>query len=175
MLKTNNLQLLIIERIHIEAFLRNKSELSKILHAVVPDSWPNFPEAFSLPTDESRESNPSINDWQGFFFIYPKDGVLVGNGGFYGQPDDSGIVEIGYEIASEYWNRGFATEAVRAMLDFSFSHGEVQVVMAHTLAEKNASNRVLQKVGMKFIVETDDLEQGKIWRWQISRDEYRPT
>jgi [ribosomal protein S5]-alanine N-acetyltransferase len=47
----------------------------------------------------------------------------------------------------------------------------VQAVIAHTLAEINASNRVLQKVGMKFVAAVDDLEEGKIWRWQIRRDE----
>jgi [ribosomal protein S5]-alanine N-acetyltransferase len=171
MLKTTNLQLLKIERIHIEAFLRSKSELAKLLQVSVPDSWPTFPEAFSLPTEETRESNPPANDWQGFFFIDPKNKVLVGNGGFYGLPDDSGTVEIGYEIASEYWNRGFATEAVQALIDFAFAHEEVRAVMAHTLAEINASNRVLQKVGMQFIAEIDGIEQGKTWRWQIRREE----
>jgi RimJ/RimL family protein N-acetyltransferase len=171
MLKTTNLQLLIIERIHVEAFLRNKSELAKILRVSIPNSWPTFPEAFSIPAEESHEANPPTNEWNGFFFIHQKDNVLVGNGGFYGQPDDSGTVEIGYEIAPEYWNRGFATEAVQAMINFAFAHEEVKAIMAHTLAEKNASNKVLQKVGMEFVAEIDDFEQGKTWRWQISRDE----
>jgi [ribosomal protein S5]-alanine N-acetyltransferase len=175
MIETKNLQLLPVERIHVEAFLRNKSELAAILNVTVPNSWPHFPEAFSLPADESRESNPPATDWRGYFFIHPKNGMLVGNGGFKGSPDESGIIEIGYEIASEYWNRGFATEAARGMIDYAFAHEEVQVVMAHTLAEKNASNSVLQKVGMQFITEVDDSEEGKIWRWQISRDEYHPT
>jgi RimJ/RimL family protein N-acetyltransferase len=61
------------------------------------------------------------------------------------------------------------------MIDYAFAHEEVKAVIAHTLAEKNASNSVLQKVGMKFIAEVDDPEEGKIWRWQISRDEYHPT
>ena len=172
MLKTSNLQLLTIERIHREAFLHSKSELAKILRVSVPNSWPSFPEAFSIPAEESHEANPPTNDWPGFFFIDQKNKALVGNGGFHGQPDDSGTVEVGYEIASEYWNRGFATEAVQALIDFAFAHEEVRVVMAHTLAEKNASNRVLQKVGMKFVAAIDDFEQGKVWRWQISRDEY---
>lgn len=171
MLKTTNLQLLIIERIHVEAFLRNKSELAKILRVSIPNSWPTFPEAFSIPAEESHEANPPTNEWNGFFFIHQKDNALVGNGGFYGQPDDSGTVEIGYEIAPEYWNRGFATEAVQAMINFAFAHEEVKAIMAHTLAEKNASNKVLQKVGMEFVAEIDDFEQGKTWRWQISRDE----
>ncbi|MBD2102500.1 GNAT family N-acetyltransferase [Leptolyngbya sp. FACHB-261] len=175
MVKINNLQLLIVERIHIEALLRSKSELAEMLQVTVPKSWPHFPEAFSLPADEARESSPDLREWHGYFFIHPEEGMLVGNGGFKGPPDESGTVEIGYEIASEYWNRGFATEAAQQLIDCAFAHEAVQVVMAHTLAERNASNRVLQKVGMTFIAEIDDPEEGKLWRWQISRDGYPPT
>ena len=82
---------------------------------------------------------------------------------------------LAYEIASEYWNRGLATEAAQGMIDYAFSHEEVRAVIALTLAQINASSRVLQKVGMKFIAEVDDPEEGKIWRWQISRDEYHPA
>jgi hypothetical protein len=96
MIKTNNLQLFPIERIHVEALLRNKSDLAAILQVSLPDSWPTFPEAFSLPADESRESRQSPSDWDGYFFIHARDRVLVGNGGFKGEPDESGTVEIGY-------------------------------------------------------------------------------
>jgi RimJ/RimL family protein N-acetyltransferase len=65
-----------------------------------------------------------------------KNEVLVGNGGFTGSPDESGTVEIGYEIASEYWNRGFATEVAQGMIDYAFAHEDVKAVIAHTLAEK---------------------------------------
>jgi RimJ/RimL family protein N-acetyltransferase len=175
MIKTNNLQLLTVERIHKEAFLRNKSELAAILNVTVPESWPQFPEAFALSSNETHQLNPPATGWCGYFFIDPINRVLVGNGGFKGPPDQSGMVEIGYEIAAEYWNRGLATEAAQGMIDYAFAHEEVQAVMAHTLAEKNASNSVLQKVGMKFIAEVSDPEEGKIWRWQICRDEYDPT
>jgi ribosomal-protein-alanine N-acetyltransferase len=63
----------------------------------------------------------------------------------------------------------------KGMIAYEFSHEEVRAVRAHTLAQTNASNRVLQKVGMKFIVEVEDPEEGKVWRWQISRDEYHPA
>lgn len=48
-------------------------------------------------------------------------------------------------------------------------------VIAHTLAEVNAANRVLQKVGMNFVAELVDDEVGKVWRWQISRDASHPA
>ena len=175
MIKTNNLRLITVERIHVEALLRNKRELAGILRVTVPDSWPHFPEAFSLPANEPRRSERPPTGWHGYFFIHPEERTLVGNGGFTGEPDDSGAVEIGYEIASEHWNRGFATEAAQAMIDYAFAHEEVRAVIAHTLAEMNASNSVLRKVGMTFVAEADDPEVGKTWRWQISRDEYRPA
>jgi [ribosomal protein S5]-alanine N-acetyltransferase len=171
MINTSNLQLIPFERSQIEALLRDKRELAEILHVSIPDSWPTFPEAFSYLAN--LEHFPT--DWHGYFFIHPKDSILVGNGGFKGKPDESGTVEIGYEIASEHWNRGFATEAVQGLLAYAFAHEDVRAVIAHTLAEINASNAVLKKVGMNFVAEVDDPEQGKIWRWQINRNEYRPS
>ncbi len=58
------------------------------------------------------------------------------------------------------------------MIDYAFTHEEVRAVAAHTLAETNASNSVLRKVGMTFVAEADHPEVGKTWRWRISRDEY---
>jgi [ribosomal protein S5]-alanine N-acetyltransferase len=170
--KTNHLQLRPVERFHKEAFLRQKSELAALLRVSVPERWPHFPNAFTVLSDESPNSVQTSTHWRGYFFIHPRYGLLVGNGGFKGPPDASGTVEIGYEIASEHWNRGFATEAVHRLIHLAFSHPQVNAVIAHTLAEKNASNRVLQKVGMKFVAEVGDIKVGRTWRWQIGRDAY---
>ncbi|MBK7453343.1 MAG: GNAT family N-acetyltransferase [Anaerolineales bacterium] len=175
MIHTSNLQLLPFERFHIEALLHDKHDLAEILQLNIPDSWPNFPEAFAVLVNESDESEQFPVDWHGYFLILPKDHILIGSGGFKGKPDESGTVEIGYEIASEHWNRGFATEAAQGMIAYAFAHKDVHAVIAHTLAEINASNTVLKKVGMNFIAEVDDPEEGKIWRWQINRNEYCPS
>src|SRR4028119_1412411 len=123
----------------------------------------------------SGRSERPPTDWRDYFFVHPRGRALVGNGGFTGDPDDSGVVEIGYEIAPEHRNRGFATEAARAMIGYAFAHADarVEAVVAHTLAETNASNVVLRKAGMSFVAEVDDPEVGKAWRWRISREEYR--
>jgi RimJ/RimL family protein N-acetyltransferase len=170
MIKTNNLRLIKVERLHLEALSRDKRDLAALLRATVPEGWPHFPEAFSVPVRRSRRSERPPSGWHGYFFIHPQERALVGNGGFTGEPGDSGAVEIGYEIAPEYRNRGFATEAVQAMIDYAFAQEKVRAVVAHTLAEVNASNSVQRKVGMSFVTETDAPEVGKTWRWQISRD-----
>jgi len=172
-METENLELITVEPVHVEALSRGQRELAASLGVSVPDGWPEFPEAFSLPADGPRRTGRPRTDWPGYFFAYPEEGALVGNGGFAGEPDASGVVEIGYEIAPRYRNRGFATEAARAMIDHAFAHGAVRAVVAHTVAETNASNSVLRKVGMAFVAEVDHPEVGKTWRWRISKDDYR--
>jgi RimJ/RimL family protein N-acetyltransferase len=173
MITTNNLHLVPVERMHKKAFLRARSDLAALLQVSVPEGWPRFPEAFALPPNDSPVPERPPPVWGGYFFIHIQDRALVGNGGFTGAPDESGVVEIGYEIAAEHWNRGFATEAAQALIAYVFAHTEIRAVIAHTLAEKNASNSVLQKVGMTFDAEVDEPEFGKIWRWRRWRTDYQ--
>ena len=53
---------------------------------------------------------------------------------------------IGYFTRRDLWNRGYATEAVRAALDFIFSVDACRVT-ASCLAENLGSRRVLEKCG----------------------------
>ena len=53
---------------------------------------------------------------------------------------------LGYFIRRDLWNRGYATEAVRAALDFIFA-GDACRVSASCLAENLGSRRVLEKCG----------------------------
>ncbi len=171
---TDSLRLIAVEPFHVEALSRDKLELAEVLGVAVPDGWPQFPEAFAPPQDGGpRPSERPPTDWRAYFFVHPRRRALVGNGGFTGDPDDSGVVEIGYEIAPEHRNCGFATEAARAMIGYAFADARVAAVVAHTLAEMNASNAVLRKAGMSFDAEVDDPEVGKAWRWRINREVHR--
>ena len=41
----------------------------------------------------------------------------------------------------------------------------VRSVVAHTLPQRNASTRVLEKAGMQYVGEVEDPEDGRVWRW----------
>ena len=102
----------------------------------------------------------------GFSIEHVGDNALIGFCGCKGPPDSGRTVEIGYGVAPGYRGRGFASEAVRAMVAHCFATGRIAVVRAHTLPEPNASTRVLQHCGFQKIGEVTDPEDGLIWRWE---------
>ncbi len=80
-----------------------------------------------------------------------------------------GVVEIGYAIASGFRGRGLATNAARTLIDRALEDERVRRVDAHTLAELNASTRVLEKVGMARIDTVTHPEAGSLWHWSRAR------
>ena len=76
--------------------------------------------------------------------------ILIGNGGFVSEPDETGIVEDRLRDRPTHWNRGYATEAAAALVRLAFEAGATAVI-AHSLAETNASNAVMRKLGMTFV------------------------
>jgi [ribosomal protein S5]-alanine N-acetyltransferase len=158
----SEIKLLPVLRSHKTALAVSSEQLASILSLRIPAEWPHFPEAFD-PHADIVES-----EWSGYFFVSEYHQSVVGNGGFFGPPIE-GQVEIGYEIAPEFQNKGLATAAVRAMLSKAFENSSVQRVVAHTLAERNASNAVLVKAGLSFVSELANEEVGRVWRWQVTR------
>ena len=57
--------------------------------------------------------------------------------------------EVGFAIGRRHWNKGYMTEAFKAMIDFLFSIGVHKVVAAH-LEGNEASKRVMEKCGMVY-------------------------
>jgi RimJ/RimL family protein N-acetyltransferase len=57
-------------------------------------------------------------------------------------------VEIGWRLAAEYWNRGYATEGARASLEFGFSSLQLQEIVSMTAVGNLRSRRVMEKIGM---------------------------
>ena len=77
-------------------------------------------------------------------------GVLIGNVGLRREDPGDPLADMGYELAPEHWGRGYATEAVRAMVDWGFGEwGGLARIHAHCVADNAASARVLLKAGLR--------------------------
>lgn len=57
--------------------------------------------------------------------------------------------EVGYAIGKPFWNQGYMTEALKAIIDFLFSQGIHKVTATH-FVENPASGRVMQKCDMIY-------------------------
>ena len=76
------------------------------------------------------------------------DGQLVGAIGLVMKGD--AIAELGYWVGVPFWNRGYASEAARAMLRYGFGGCSLHRVFAGHFTRNPASGKVMQKIGMKY-------------------------
>jgi [ribosomal protein S5]-alanine N-acetyltransferase len=85
-----------------------------------------------------------------FFGIFLKTGEYVGEVGYTAfSRDREGrmSVHLGYFILREYWGRGIMTEAVQAVVDYAFDHGDVVKIETGCLMDNRGSERVMVKSG----------------------------
>ena len=64
--------------------------------------------------------------------------------------DDKPQAEIGYWIGKPFWNRGYATEAVTAVVRHGFNEMKLERIYAAHFTRNPSSGRVLQKAGMLY-------------------------
>jgi RimJ/RimL family protein N-acetyltransferase len=129
---------------------RNLAELTSALKCAVHPQWPPESVRDVLERFETiLRKRPEEIGWHSWYWITsePQGATLVGNGGFRGPPDNSGIVEIGYSTLEPFQGRGFATEAVGALVRHVLAHTAVTQVIAEYDASNFASVRVLLKNG----------------------------
>src|SRR5262249_50400323 len=82
-------------------------------------------------------------------FAIEVGGEVIGSVGFRIQKDmEQHSAEIGYGLGQDYWGLGIATEALRALTEYAFSHYEqVLRIYAYVFEWNTASMRVLEKCG----------------------------
>lgn len=83
--------------------------------------------------------------------IHKADNSFIGRCGLMPQVVD-GLPEneMGYILASEYWGRGLATEAARAVRDYGFKQRGFNRLIALIAPDNIASQNVAMKVGLTY-------------------------
>jgi ribosomal-protein-alanine N-acetyltransferase len=71
--------------------------------------------------------------------------------------------DIGYRLNEKFWGKGYASEASFAWLDYGFNVIKIKVMEAAAHTDNIASNRILQKIGLKMTEKY--LEEGVSWNW----------
>ncbi|MBR4791239.1 MAG: GNAT family N-acetyltransferase [Treponema sp.] len=94
------------------------------------------------------------DDKKDFGFVLKETGELIGSGGIY-YHSERGLWSIGYNLAYDYWNRGFTTEAMEKIIEWGRQELGVKEVAATFAVENVGSRRVMEKLGMTFLEDHD--------------------
>jgi RimJ/RimL family protein N-acetyltransferase len=129
-------------------------EESLVRHANNRAIWRNLRDAFPHPytlADAKRWIEIANPTEQITNFAIVVEGAAVGGIGLVLKDDVfRRSAEIGYWLGEDYWGRGIATEAARAVTDYAFATFDLCRIFAGVFEWNPASMRVLEKAGYEF-------------------------
>lgn len=71
---------------------------------------------------------------------------------------------IGYDLQSESWNKGYLNEVLKSVVEFGFNHLEINRIEAEVMQGNIASEKVLSKNGFK--------NEGVLRQWMYWNDKH---
>lgn len=93
----------------------------------------------------------------GFWVVAKRsDGAVAGFCGLKpGAPDTpiAGELEIGWMLAQAFWGKGYAREAAEASLAWGWAHRDAARIVAITAATNAPSIALMQRLGMRWLVD----------------------
>jgi RimJ/RimL family protein N-acetyltransferase len=116
-------------------------------------TWaPGYPLAASLLyaelTTAAADGGRPLGAFGTYQIVRREDDAVIGDAGFLGPPDATGAVHLAVVITELARGRGYATEAVSALLDWARGQDGLTCVLADTTRSNRASRRLLERVGM---------------------------
>lgn len=109
---------------------------------------------YATPEDAARavaELIASYDDPRSYAWAVEREGRLVGTVGAYDYDPASGSIEVGMSIEQASWGKGFATEALAAVLRYLADEEGIAVVTAWCAADNVGSWRAMEKAGMRRV------------------------
>tara|TARA_R110000868_G_scaffold15443_7_gene70413 strand:- start:945 stop:1493 length:549 start_codon:yes stop_codon:yes gene_type:complete len=111
----------------------------------IPDSIEET-ERIVIPLISALEQEEILN--YTFAIEELKTGVFIGLFGIKLWPKKNRRGEVWYKLHSDYWGKGYATEALSRVIDFGFKTLDLHRVQAGCAVENIGSIKVLEKAGM---------------------------
>ncbi len=135
----------------------NEDDLERMAELFANKDFMRFSLVGPMAREQTRAFLEEILGWQSaglpspFALIERASGMLIGYCGFlHHEVDGQKEIEIGYRIDPQFWNRGLATEAARAVRDHAFRHLRLDRVISLIHPDNHASRRVTEKNGMRL-------------------------
>jgi RimJ/RimL family protein N-acetyltransferase len=135
---------------------------SDLIHTRLPDDWPGDAARTLRRRVLQLEVDPLEQPWLLRAMVLRAPSVrLVGRIGFHAAPDARGALEIGYAVEPGYRRRGYATEAVEAMLAWATAEHGVHHFIASVGPKNVASLALVRNLGFTQTGTQWDEEDGE--------------
>lgn len=80
--------------------------------------------------------------------VLKANGELMGEIDLYNFDNATENCEVSYSLGYKWWNQGYGTEALRAVVEFGFKQMNIHKISAAHNTDNPASGKVMSKVGM---------------------------
>ena len=96
---------------------------------------------------EDKYATDSVSQWA---LELKEEKKVIGIGGFINYFPEHRKGEIAFVLSNKFWGRGYMPEALKAIRDFGFDEMDLHRIEAKCEIDNFASERTLQKIGMKL-------------------------
>ncbi|RYG38741.1 N-acetyltransferase, partial [bacterium] len=139
-----------------QAASRNRDLFARLIDAETPDEWPLEEMRDALPLFETFSHGEAF----GGVLVERATRRVVGDAGFHRTPLTGGDAEIGYSLLESARGKGYATEAITALLTLGWGAGLV-TIFARVQPNNGPSHRVLARCGFEC---EGEREEWVVWR-----------
>lgn len=125
--------------------------------------------ADALPVVQDRlRTHPAEAEWWNWLIVERETGEAVGSVAFAGPVNAEGAVLVGYAMYVGHEGRGYATEAVKAMVAWAFAQPGVREVRALAPVWNTPALRVAENVGMRPVASEEDDDVGEVLLYAVT-------
>lgn len=159
------------ERLHLRPFRKEDAETVAELCGAreIAETTARIPHPYDLSMAEawiaSQPAELKREEAVTFAIEHSQSGSLIGAIGLHFDRTNR-LAEAGYWIGVPYWNQGYCTEALRAILAYGFGYWGMQRIQARHMTKNPSSGRVMVKAGMKL----EGILRQSIYRWERYED-----
>ena len=91
-----------------------------------------------------------IGDPASWGIVLKEEGCVIGTIGYMWYQSEHSAVEVGYSLARAHWNKGIMTEALSAVIAYTFEKLHINRIEAQYELDNPASGAVMKKCGMTY-------------------------
>ena len=113
----------------------------------IAENTARIPHPYKMSDAEDFIAGANKAGGEAVFLITLRDKTIIGACGVVLQEETP---ELGYWLGLPFWGKGYATEALHAVIDYAFTDLEHEALQAGARVTNPASRRVLEKCGFQW-------------------------